>query len=218
MKLLLIDAYNVIRHNPSLALFEEQNGTPSTIGRFVQMCKKAIPKGEHWVVIFDGPGDPQVFEEDQKKLDIFFSKEISADELIIDKARYAVAKGVDTGIASTDFAVYEPGARKISAYDFYDILMTQETERIDAPSTGVTFEHILGEMEKAGHISEDFRPDRRLNASLKQVLDYYGETLSVKANKAAKRIEQILVDATLLTPSPDPEKQIQRKLKEILRR
>lgn len=218
MKLFLIDAYNVIRHSPSLALFENRNGTPPTVKHFVELCKKAIPDAEHWIVVFDGPGDPQVIQGKNNKLEVLFSGEISADEIIIDKARYALAQGVITSIASTDFAVYEPGVEKISAYDFYDLLMTRPAAMQETSPGEITAPLIIDEMKKAGHLPATAKADRRLIAGIRKILEYYCETLSDKANKAARRIEQLLSESTTLSPSPDPEKEIQRKLKEILRR
>ena len=219
-KQVLIDAYNVIRSNPSLARFEEQKGTPATIRRFVQMCWDAMDVEDHWTIVFDGPGDPQTYETDadKRRLEVYFSGELEADEIIIDKARFALSKGRKVVIATSDFEIYEEGSGKISAFDFYDRLVSRPKIVEKQSALTVSSTRILADVINAGHLPPSFQPDRQLLAQVDQVIEYYGDTLALKANKAAARIESLLREKADLIPSPDPEKQVLRVIKSSLRR
>jgi predicted RNA-binding protein with PIN domain len=218
--ILLIDAYNVIRSNPSLAAMESRKGAKGIISEFVNLCWGAMSAGENWIVVFDGPGEPETREDpkSKKKLDVYFSLGITADEILVDKARYALSKGHEVILASSDFAIYEPGASKMSAFDFYDrLMMRMDIE--DAPLAGpsISGKEILAHLLKTHHLPASFSSSRSLGRELDRILEYYGEELSARANKAAKKIEETLKQRTPLFPDPDPEKEINRTLKKLLR-
>ena len=214
-QLWLIDAYNIIRSNPTLAAFEQKQGTPATVNHFVDLCRQVQPPDEQWIVFFDGPGQVQAFEE--PAMEVLFSGELTADELIIDKARYLLSQGKEVVIASSDFDLYEKGAQKNNAYEFYDRLMTRPAQAAVDQPVPVNPADVLVFLKNAGHLPADYEPPTPLVSELAQVLEYFGESIGKKANKAAAQIQTAVARHAPLSPNPDPEKQIQRALKAYLR-
>jgi predicted RNA-binding protein with PIN domain len=225
--LFLIDAYNIIRNNPSLALFEEESGTPATIQRFTAMCWEAMVEGEQWVVAFDGHGEPETrTDKPGCRLEIHFSGDLKADDILLDQARFALTEGRKVILATSDFEVYEEGVEKMNAYEFYDLLVSrplleQEHEQPAAtPPSSFSIKpmQVLSPLQESGHVPWGAEKEKGLLLEIQQILEYYGESIAKKANKAATRIEKALRKETTLTPDPDPEKVVQRAIKELLRK
>jgi len=219
---LIIDAYNVIRTNPSLARFEKEKGTKSTISHFFNLCWKAMVEKDHWVVVFDGDGTPENRTDESKGiyLELFFSGTVKADDIIVDKARAGISQGQKITIASSDYGVYEPGVKKISSYDFYDILMSHPVsyeENFEFKKKSLDLKKIMAVLKKGEHLPGDFSLSDLLEKEIQDIIDDYGEFLADKANKAAKKIEAVLRKNTKVIPDPDPEKKVNRALKKIFR-
>lgn len=219
---IIIDAYNVIRHNPGLARFEDEKGTAALVKHFVNLCWNAMTENEHWVVVFDGEGVPEnIFDIAKgKTLELFFSGEVKADDIIIDQARVASFKGKHIIIATSDYALYEPGIEKMTAFEFYDLLVSKPKFHIDSkfekPAL-VSPTLIIVELKKAGHLSLEYAPDAETQLELKGIIEYYDDLLKEKANKAAKKVEAVLRKRTKVHPANDSYKQVNRTLKNLFR-
>jgi predicted RNA-binding protein with PIN domain len=215
--LVLIDALNVIRHNVSLAQLESRESTMVAAARFIGLCAESIGQSEKWLVVFDGPGDPEHRKIGNSTLEVLYAAALSADEVIIDRARYAMNEGRQVTVVSSDAELVELGADSISAFDFYDRLISRNPVHEPEPERILTSTEICDALKEAGHLSPDFSPSRPLTTDLQSVLDYYQETLSEKASKAAPKIEAALRRHVSVSPEPDPEKSVFRALKKILK-
>lgn len=216
--LVLIDALNVIRSNLPLARMEEREGSPAVVDHFVSLCMRVRPANEQWVVVFDGPDGPNAAAHRDEGIEVLFSGALQADDLIVDRARYALSQGRSVTVASSDAALAEQGATILSAYDFFDLLATRPRPATPEATPKMEPLALLDGLIRAGHLPPGYTPPDSLARQIEQVLDYYGEILADKANKAAARIQRLLYESAPLAPRPDPEKAVVRSLKQMLRK
>ena len=217
--LLLIDALNVIRHNPPLALWEEDHPFAVVCTLFTDMCYEAMAPGEHWVIFFDGAGDPEIRRDNKsnKILEIFYALDRKADDLIADQARFAQLDGKRVVVASSDHEVQAEGESILDAYEFYERLTTRHAPTFVSLPERIKAADMLHALAGSGFLRPDFAANKTIRKDLQRIIDYYGETIESKANKAAGRIEALLREHSALLPDPDPQQEARRKIKSLLK-
>lgn len=215
-KMFIIDALNIIRHNPSLRSLEDAEGSRIVEEHFIKMCQKGIAAGEYWFVVFDGPGDDRLFELSDRTLEIRFSQQIKADELIKDRARFMKSKGRQVIVATSDLELHTESDEVFSAFEFYDRLVSKPRKIVNLDVSPISSTEILNALADKGHINKSFCKSPNLARAVEDILDYFGSSLQNRANKAATQIEKVIRAQIPLVPTPDPEKSVIRTLKKII--
>ncbi|MBZ0273270.1 NYN domain-containing protein [bacterium] len=210
----IIDGMNVIRTSPTLWRVEERKGIAAAQEEFLRLVRRHAQRRPdvEWIVVFDGYGEIGL----EGGVECVFAHPRTADEAIVDAAIDAVAVGADVVIVSTDHAVRADGAAYLTSQEFYEDLI-----RRDAPPPRVADEtqwacELLSVLEQKGHLRPEAGANGALVAELARQLEYLGR--GRPPQKMAKKIEATLRGAARVLPSPDPEHQVARALKEFFER
>jgi predicted RNA-binding protein with PIN domain len=213
----LIDGTNLIRGNPSLDKLERLEGSHASRERLIELVKAMANRGEErfWLIVFDGPGD--VDAERRDRVDVRYSGGQTADELIMEAARNALAVGAKATIVSSDNELTIDGAQTIKSQDFYDELVSfAKAPPKEDDSTQKALRIIEYLIEKGDLPSGALKDSNRIR-DLAQHLDYYSQG-EISSQKLAKKVEGIARKTGILGDAPDPQKIIYRNLKEYFDR
>ncbi len=208
----LIDGTNLIRSNPSLDKLERIEGSHASRERLIELVKAMADreKKRFWLIVFDGPGD--VDAERRDRVDVRYSGAQTADELIMEAARNALAVGAKVIIVSSDNELTIDGAQTIKSQDFYDELVSFTKAPKEDDSTQKALRMIEYLIEK-GNLPSGILKDSKRIRDLAQHLDYYSQG-EMSSQKLAKKVEGILRKTGILGDAPDPQKEVYRNLKE----
>jgi hypothetical protein len=231
-----IDANNVIRGNVSLDKIEEQQGSVAA-GRHLlrlvrELAKRAGGRAE-WIVVFDGPSDDAAAPGADSAVQAIFAEGRSADEIIVEMANDAVAVGHEVAIVSNDAEVRADGASAMRAEEFYAELISREPHR--EPKLPLTAYEELLRRPPAPDPAGDADAARRLIVRLVElgflpasairdpglVGELARELLrcaidNLPPQKIGKRLEPFFRQRLNVRPDPDPQKKLQRAIKDAI--
>ena len=213
---IIIDAYNVIRTNPESKRIEEQQGNLAAREWLLNMCRDAVRNGEEWILVFDGAGAAAAEKINVGSLMVRYSAPRTADEVIRDLGEDATVLKIPARIISSDSEVQVSGCAQMDSTSFLEFLKKRKAkgERPKAPSKKDIAENILKTLAERRHIAVD-KVSNNLKDALVELISYlYARELT--AQKMAREIEKYLRKRLPVKPSPDPQKEVFRTIRQCL--
>jgi len=213
---IIIDAYNVIRTNPESKCIEDQQGNLQAREWLLNMCRDAVRNGEEWVLVFDGAGAAAAEKINGGSLMVRYAAPRSADEAIRELGEDATALKIPVRIVSSDSEVQVSGCEQMDSTSFLEFLKKRKAkgERPKAPSKKDIAEKLLKTLAEKRHIAID-KVSNNLKDALIELISYlYARELT--AQKMAREIEKYLREHLPVKPSPDPQKEVFRTIRQCL--
>ncbi|MCZ7584628.1 MAG: NYN domain-containing protein [Deltaproteobacteria bacterium] len=168
-----IDGTNVIRTNLSLAKIETERGGEAAREALLRLIERRSSNSDaDWTVVFDGGRTGAADVERRGDLTIRYAWDRSADEIVLEDARNALAVGAETIVVSSDQALHLRGAHAVLAQDFYEDLLRKKAPSPARADAGAGA-RLLAYLAERGVVDEKTARDAALGAALSGQLDYF---------------------------------------------